>query len=129
MDQWHRQAQTTLILGNNASGSYTITATSNSVSSDDWDCDRAQADRQDGGGHNGQAGQAQAILTLGNSASDSYTITATSQGQSVTGTATVTGGNNGGNGGGNNGGNNGNNGGNNGGNSNGNGNGGKWKRW
>ena len=41
-------------------------------------------------GHNGQVGQAQTTVILGNNASGSYAITATSQGQSVTGTATVT---------------------------------------
>ncbi len=42
-------------------------------------------------------GQAQITITLGNNASGSYAITATSQGQSVSGTATVTGGGNNGN--------------------------------
>lgn len=48
----------------------------------------------------GSDGQAQTTITLGNNASGAYIITATSNGQSVTGTATVTNGDgNGGNGG------------------------------
>ena len=151
------QAQTTLILGNNASGSYTIEATSNEQSVTGTATvtsppptiysihvisgpgsgapgdtltfivevreNGAAAEEEtvdfsitSGDGNaslgtqratTGSNGQAQTTLILGSNASGSYAITATSQGQSVSGTATVTSGDGNGNGNGNNGGSNG----------------------
>ena len=145
------RTQTTLTLGNNASGSYTITATSNgksvtgiatvqtsppdpqfSIVVISGPGSGAPGDtltfvvevREDGTATSGETvdfnitagdgnatlgstsettgsdGRAETTIILGNNATGAYIITATSNGQSVTGTATVTSGDsNGGNGG------------------------------